>query len=97
MRHFKSFSTLAFSLAVAGCATAPMAPPEVVIRTAPVAVAVGCVVDRPAPVVPLNQQLTQGQWRARAPGARARTVQAQAGRRLNYEDALRAATAACAE
>ena len=96
MRYSTRFLTLVFSLALWGCAhDAPIRAPEVRIETAPVAVAVGCVVDRPDPVVPLNQRMTRDEWVARAPGAKAEAIKAQAGRRLNYEDAERAATGRC--
>lgn len=74
-----------------GCATAPVPQP----RTISVAVAVGCVVDRPAPPQALNARLSRDQWEQLAPGAKAQSVLAQAGERLNYQDSLRAATAGC--
>lgn len=84
----------AFSLA--GCAShLPKPEPEVHYQTVPVPVPVGCVVKRPDLVVPLNKTMTPSQWQARAPGAKAATIEAQAGRRLNFEDQLRAATSAC--
>lgn len=74
-----------------GCATAPVPPP----RTISVAVAVGCVVDRPAPPPALNARLSSDQWEQLAPGAKAQSVLAQAGVRMNYQDELGAATAGC--
>ncbi|MEZ0495386.1 hypothetical protein [Sphingomonas sp. IW22] len=65
------------------------------VETAPVAVAVGCVVNRPARVTPLRELVPAAQWAARAPGAKAQAVRAQAGRRMNHADALDAATRAC--
>jgi len=60
-----------------------------------VAVAVGCVVDKPAPVVPLNQQTGADGWGAMAPGSKAEAVRAPAGRRLNYEDRLTSSVKGC--
>ncbi len=96
MRYLMRCLTLVSSLALAGCATR-LTTPEIRIETVPVAVAVGCVVDRPADVVPLNKAMTREQWMARAPGAKAETIKAQAGTRQNYEDALKAATSACTD
>lgn len=75
-----------------GCSTLPADPQT---RTVSVAVAVGCVVDRPAPPVALNTRLTSEQWDTLAPGAKAQSVLGQAGVRMNYQDELRAATAGC--
>jgi hypothetical protein len=83
---------LVFSLAA--CTSRARAP-EVRIETAPVAVAIGCAVDRPSPVAPLNSRIAPPGWAQLAPGAKARAVQAQAGRRMNHADALDAATSAC--
>ncbi|MGR6329200.1 hypothetical protein ACU5AX_09050 [Sphingomonas sp. XXL09] len=82
-------------LLLAACAGRTKVEPEIQYREAAVAVAVGCVVDRPAPVAPLNQQVPAAEWAARAPGAKAQAMRAQAGRRLNYEDRLAASTASC--
>lgn len=97
MRYSMRCMTLVSSLALAGCAAAPVDAPEVHIQTAPIAVAVGCVKDRPADVVPMNKAIPREQWLARAPGAKAETIKAQAGTRQNYEDALKAATSACTD
>lgn len=64
-------------------------------RELPVAVAVGCVKDRPAALQSLLERISDEEWAALAPGAMARAVQAQAGERLNYEDRLEAATKGC--
>jgi hypothetical protein len=69
--------------------------PERVYKELPVAVAVGCVKDRPARPQSLAERIPDAEWDALAPGAMARAVQAQAGDRLNYEDRLEAATAGC--
>lgn len=91
------FTITIFSLALlAGCSAAfPERPPEIRYVQVPVAVPVGCVRDRPAPVVPLNRQITREEWQARAPGAKAATIERQAGERMNNSDRLQAATGAC--
>lgn len=61
----------------------------------PVPVTAGCVVDRPAPPEALRERYTAEQWAAMPPGVKAAALGAQAGRRLNYEDRLAAATSAC--
>ena len=96
MRYSMRCMTLVSSLSLAGCATMPSTP-EIRIETVPVAVAIGCVVDRPAEVVPLNKAMTHEEWLRRAPGAKAETIRAQAGARQNYEDVLKAATSACTD
>lgn len=96
MRCSTRFMPMASSLILlAACATRPAPEPVVQYREAAVAVAAGCVVDRPAPPAPLASRITAADWAARAPGAKAQSVRAQAGVRLNYEDALAAATAGC--
>lgn len=80
---------------LSGCAHVSEAPPTVVYKEAKVAVSAGCVVDRPEPVKPMNQQVSKEQWDALAPGAKAQAVKAQIGERLNYEDNLRASTSGC--
>lgn len=84
-------------LALAGCAHRdPDTPPKLDTITVLVPVATGCIAPsgRPAPVIPLKERYTE-EWQAMPPGAKASAVQAQAGDRLNYEDALRAATSGC--
>lgn len=77
-----------------GCSATTAIPPPRIISVA-VAVAVGCVVDRPAPPVALNTRVPNDQWDRLAPGAKAQSVLGQAGERLNYQDALAAATSGC--
>lgn len=64
-------------------------------RELPVAVAIGCVKDRPTAPQSLKERISDEEWAMLAPGAMARAVQAQAGDRLNYEDRLEAATKGC--
>jgi hypothetical protein len=77
-----------------GCAT-PEPEVKIEYRTVPVPVSVGCVVDKPAPVRPLNKQIAPEQWETLAPGAKAEAVKAQAGERMNYSDELEASTSGC--
>jgi len=85
------------SLALAACA----GNKEIITERVPVEVrlpvATGCISEsgRPDPVVPLNERMSADQWEALAPGAKARAVEAQSGRRMNNADEDRAATAAC--
>jgi len=95
MRSIATASSLVLLAACAG--RPPRVEPTVEYREAAVAIATGCVVDRPAPVTPLSSRVPAGEWARRAPGAKAQAVRAQAGQRLNYEDALRASTAGCPE
>lgn len=86
----------AFSLVLlAACAHAPAAEPAVQYRDAAIAVSVGCVVDRPPAPASLAQRISPAEWAARAPGAKAQAVRAQAGARLNFEDRLVASTSGC--
>jgi hypothetical protein len=97
MRSIKLASKLSLMglLALGACTT----PGE--IRTeyieVPMAVPTGCVAEggKPEVTASLRDRYTAEQWAALAPGAKANAIRAQAGRRMNYEDALRAATAAC--
>lgn len=82
---------------LSGCATPGEQPPTIVYKEAKVAVATGCIVNRPEAVQPLNKRISPDTWASLAPGAKAQAVKAQAGDRLNYEDELRAATAGCSE
>ena len=88
------------ALAIAGSLSAcaaqlPTPEPTIVYRDAPIAVAAGCVVDRPAPVVPLRDRVPAAEWAARAPGAKAQAIAAQAGRRMNHQTRTDAATSGC--
>lgn len=95
MRSSPRFALCAVLLiALAGCKTTPVEP-EIRYETVYVPVSVGCVVDKPAPVRPLNEQIAPEQWGALAPGAKAEAVKAQAGDRLNYSDELEASTSGC--
>lgn len=79
---------------LAGCGgTAPR--PEVHYKTVPVVVTAPCVVDRPEKPTGLKAIIPDEQWAQMPTGAKAQAVKAQAGRRLNYEDRLEAATAGC--
>lgn len=63
-----------------------------------VPVATGCIDPKGRPAVPtsLRGTITPEAWAAMPPGAKASAVQAQAGRRLSYEELDRAATSGCA-
>lgn len=78
---------------LAACAHAP--EQKIVLKPVPVATPVGCVVNRPSPPETLLVRISNEEWAALAPGARARAVEAQAGERMNYQDALAAATSGC--
>lgn len=82
-------------IVLSGCATRTVTRHEIV--EAPIAVATSCVDAAGRPSVPpaLRERYTPQQWAALPPGAKAKAVEAQAGRRLNYEDEDRAATAGC--
>jgi hypothetical protein len=92
----RSITTASSLVLLAACAHRPAAEPAIQYREAAIAVTVGCVVDRPAPVAPLKTTVPAATWAARAPGAKAQAVRAQAGRRLNYEESLAASTSGCA-
>lgn len=81
-------------LLIAGCA-GQTPEPRVVLKPVPAATPVGCVVNRPTPPQTLLERVRDETWNALAPGAKARAVEAQAGERMNYADALKAATSAC--
>jgi hypothetical protein len=70
---------------------------ETVHDPVPVVVTAPCIAAQglPAKVTPLRDQISAADWDKRPPGAKAKTVEAQAGARLNYEDALAAATSGC--
>lgn len=93
MRHILVIALVAI---LSACmARAPAPEPAVSFRDVAVPVAVGCVVDRPAAPAPLRDRVPADAWAARAPGAKAQAVRAQAGRRLNFESALDASTVGC--
>lgn len=102
MRFTATASSLIAALALAGCTTTKVITEEVPVEVL-VPVATGCVADtdgdgegdRPDPVTPLRDTIPESDWEARAPGAKAETIRAQAGRRMNYEDQDRAATSGC--
>lgn len=96
MRSMLQAFNAALLIALAGCASRPPAEPAINYVEVPMPVPAPCVVDRPAPVVPMNAQVAAADWAARAPGAKAQAVRAQAGRRMNHADALAAATSGCA-
>lgn len=81
---------------LAGCG-GNQADPETAYRQVPVAVAVGCVKDRPEPPASISERVPAEEWVARAPGAKAASVEAQAGIRMNYQDRLAASVAGCRE
>ena len=93
MRSRTGLAALA-GLLIAGCA-GKTPEPKIVLKPYPVATPVGCVVDRPTPPVTLLMRISDEAWSALAPGARARAVEAQAGERMNYQDALATATSGC--
>ncbi len=80
---------------VASCTTTAPPRERVVYETAKVATAVGCVVDRPADVIPLNQRIPAETWAQRPPGAKAQSVKAQAWEVKNFAAKLKAATSGC--
>lgn len=93
----RTILTLAIAGGLSACAGRTPAPePTIVYRDAAVAVAAGCVVDRPAPIVPLRERVPPAEWAARAPGAKAQAIAAQAGRRMNHQARTDAATSGCA-
>lgn len=79
---------------LAGCKTVE-AEPKIEYRTANVAVAAPCVVNRPEKPAALKDYVLPETWAALAPGAKAQALKAQAGERLNYEGSLEAATSGC--
>lgn len=79
---------------LAGCSTPDTVVQERVERVN-VPVAVGCVVNRPTPPEPLKSVISADQWAEMTVSQRAAAVSAQALRRLNFGEALNAATGAC--
>jgi hypothetical protein len=102
MRFTVTASSLIAALALAGCTTTRTVIEEVPVEVY-VPVAVGCLPDtdgdgvgeRPTPVIPMRDTISEEQWRALAPGAKAEAVRVQAGRRMNHADQLEAATFGC--
>jgi len=96
-RSHEQFAAAGVLALLSACASNPKVEPEREYRELPVAVAVGCVKDRPARPQTLLERFTDDEWSALAPGAMARSVEAQAGDRMNYSDRLDAATKGCRE
>lgn len=96
MRFTATASSLIIALALAGCTKTRIITEQVPVEVY-VPVATGCVAEtgRPDRVTPLRDTITEDEWQARAPGTKAETIRAQAGRRMNYEDEDRAATSGC--
>lgn len=93
----KLSAALALASALSACVGRTPAPePTIVYRDAAVAIAAGCVVDRPAAIVPLRDRVPPAEWAARAPGAKTQAIAAQAGRRMNHQTLSDAATSGCA-
>lgn len=65
------------------------------IKTVSVPVVQKCAAAKPEAVTPVNQTLTAEQWESLSHKQRAEIMAAQALARLNYSDALAAATSAC--
>ncbi len=92
------YIAIASSLLLAACTHVRNVPVDhIETITAAVPVATGCVAKegRPKPPVPIKGTVTPADWKSHTVGARAAAIQAQAGRRMNYEDEDRAATSAC--
>lgn len=83
-------------LILGGCAGREHEP-KVQFQEVAVAVSAPCVSGRPAAVPSLRDSIPPSVWAARAPGAKAAAIEAQAGDRMNYQDRLNAATAGCRE
>ena len=102
MRSMKQIFSLIVAVAIIGATGACAGKlqeqePRIEYREVPIAVATGCIGKDGRPEAPttLKQRYTKEQWASLAPGARQAAVQAQAGARMNYEDALRASTSGC--
>ncbi|MDR6128776.1 hypothetical protein QE361_003210 [Sphingomonas sp. SORGH_AS802] len=96
----RTILALAIACGLSACAAqlpAPAPEPSIVYRDAAVAVPVSCVVDRPAPVVPLRERVAPAEWRTRAPGAKVQAIAAQAGRRMSHQTLSDAATSGCTD
>ena len=90
-----SFGSLAVAglLVLTGCTNTP--EPRIHYKEAKTAVAVGCVVDRPAKSPNLLTTHPDGLWNVMPPGSKASAFEARAGERMTYEDNLETATAGC--
>ncbi len=93
----RSIVTASSLLLLAACVGRPTPEPAIQYREAAVAVAAGCVGDRPAAPAPLNVRVPAAEWATRAPGAKAQAIRAQGGLRLNYEDRQAAALSGCGD
>ena len=92
MQFYVKSIALAGLLSLGGCA----APDQrIVYKQAKVAVAVGCVSQRPIRQPSLLATYSDEGWAAMPPGAKASALEARAAERMNYTDRLEAATAAC--
>ena len=78
------------------CGARPKTAADAPIHYA-VPVAAGCVAEAGKPLAPrpISETHPADQWQAMPAGVKAQAIAAQAGRRLNYEDRLSAATAGC--
>jgi hypothetical protein len=82
------------TMLIAGCGHNPTVIRDRVEQVS-VPVIQKCAGERPAPIVPMNQQLTAEQWDALSPKQRAETAAAQGLARMSHADELNAATSAC--
>lgn len=97
MRYTKLAISLVAALALSACVTTPEPKIEIRYVEVPVMVATGCIAatGRPEAVKPLKEKYTADEWLTKPPGAKASEFKAQAGERMNYQDADSAATAGC--
>lgn len=79
-------------LVLSGCAAKE---PRIRYKEARVAVSAPCVGVRPEKMPNLLTSHPDAIWEAMPPGSKAGAVEARAGERMNYTDALEAATAGC--
>lgn len=84
-------------IALPSCTNTVAREPAIRFQDVNIAVPVGCVVNRPEPVRPMNTQISNEAWDSLPPGSKARAVEAQGGDRMNYTDRLEAATKGCAD
>lgn len=90
----RSILPAAAPLALLAACSAPTVVKER-ISTVSVPVIQKCAGDKPAAVPALRDRVDQAAWEAMSPKQKAETAAAQALRRMNYGDALSAATSAC--